>query len=203
MTHFICTRSGSMSRRFRPRLGQRLVVVVVFMLHARRQRHHGQVVGVGNGVDVAGEANRERRERDALRQAAAGGRALDVEGGPAAGLAEGAHHRLAEPAQSLHQAHGGRRLAFAQRRGRDGRDVDVLGPLHTAKPAHHTAIVNLGQITPHGYEFVIMEAQLSRNLGDGLHRGLCGLGNLPIFHFGRIENHFMLQTPPSRRPGAY
>ena len=94
------------------RLGQSGVVVVELVLDAAGQGHHGQVVGVGDGVDVAGQAQAEIGQGDALGQTAAGGGALDVEGRTAGGLADGADDLLADLAESFDQAHGGGGLAL-------------------------------------------------------------------------------------------
>ena len=109
--------------------GEPGVVVVALVLHAAVERDHRKVVRVRDRVDVAREAERERRERHDLGEAAAGGAALDVEGGPARRLAHAADDLLAETAEALHEAERRRRLALAERGRRDGRHVDVLRAL--------------------------------------------------------------------------
>ena len=86
---------------------------------------HGQVVGIGNGFHVAGQPDGEGCQRDALRQATACSGALDVEGGTPGGLADGRRRELTDLRQALGQAHGGGRLAFTQRGGGDGCDIDI------------------------------------------------------------------------------
>ena len=115
-------------------LAQLGVVIVGLVLHAGGQGDHRQVVGIGHRVDIARQADGKRGERDALRQAAAGRAALDVEGRPAAGLADRADGALADLAEPFHQAQRGRGLAFAERGGRDGRHIDVLGLRRIAQP---------------------------------------------------------------------
>ena len=83
-------------------LGQLLVAIISFVLHARGERHHGQVVGVGNVVDVAGEAERKLRHGDQQGVPAARRRPLDIHGGPAGRLTQAAPHILAPLAQTLH-----------------------------------------------------------------------------------------------------
>ena len=75
------------------------------MLHACREGHHGKVMRIGDGVDIARKPKRERCEWDALREAATGGRSLDVEGRAAAGLTYGADDTLAQASKSLDQSH--------------------------------------------------------------------------------------------------
>ena len=65
------------------------VVVIALVLHARGQSGHGQIVGRAHGMDVSGEIERIRRQRDALGQAAPGGRAFHAHGRAARGLADG------------------------------------------------------------------------------------------------------------------
>jgi hypothetical protein len=83
--------------------GQLLVIVVALMLHAGGHRHHGQVVGVHDVVDVAGEAQGEFGHRDQQGVSAAGRGALDVHGRAARGLAQGAADVFAALAQTFDQ----------------------------------------------------------------------------------------------------
>ena len=106
--------------------GELLVGVVALMLHAGGQRHHGEVVGVHDVVDVAGQPQGEFGHGDQQRVAAAGRRALDVHGGAAGGLPQGAADVLAALAQTFHESDRGRALALAERGRGDGGDLDVL-----------------------------------------------------------------------------
>jgi hypothetical protein len=95
--------------------------------HARIDRGGQQVVGGGDGVNVAGQVQVEILHRDDLRIAAACRAALDAEGRPLRGLADGGKDPFAEVrAQGLAQADGGGGLAFAERGGGDGGHVDVF-----------------------------------------------------------------------------
>jgi hypothetical protein len=66
------------------------------MLHTGGQGHHGEVVGVGDRVEIAGKAERKWGERNTLRQTAAGGGSLNIEGRAAAGLANGTDRFFAD-----------------------------------------------------------------------------------------------------------
>ena len=81
----------------------------------------------GDGVDVAGEVEIELLHGNDLAVAAAGRAALDTEGRALAGLADAGENFLAEMrAEGLAESNGGGGFAFAERRGRDGSDDDVL-----------------------------------------------------------------------------
>ena len=125
--------------------GEPGIVVVALVLHAAVERHHREVVRVRDRVDVAGEAEREVRERNDLREAAARRAAFDVERGAAGRLAYAADHLLAEAPQPLHEAERGGGLALAERGRRDRRHVDVLRALLLAKALQHLRHVHLGK----------------------------------------------------------
>ena len=89
--------------------------------------HRGeQVVGRADGVHVAREVEVDVLHRDDLSVAAAGGAALDAEDRAEGGLAQSDHALLADVAEAVAEADGRRRLAFAGRGRRDGRDEDEL-----------------------------------------------------------------------------
>ena len=100
-THFHARGVNVQAAHF-AQLGQLLVAIISFVLHAGGERHHGQVVGVGDVVDVAGEAERKFRHGDQQGVAAARRRPLHVHGGPAGRLTQAAPHILAPLAQTLH-----------------------------------------------------------------------------------------------------
>jgi hypothetical protein len=106
---------------------QLLIVLVGFVEHARVDRGGQQVVGGGDGVDVAGQVQVEVFHRDDLAVTAAGCAALDAKGRALAGLADAGENPLAQVrAQRLAQPDHGGALALAQRGGGDGGHVDVL-----------------------------------------------------------------------------
>ena len=106
---------------------QRLILLLRFVEHARVDRRGQQIVGGGDGVDVARQVEVELLHRNDLAVAAARRAALDPERGTLAGLANAGEHFLAEMrAERLAQTDRRGRLALAERRGRDRGDHDVL-----------------------------------------------------------------------------
>ena len=99
-----------------------LVALVQVVVDHRRQ----QVVGSGDGVEVAGEVQVEQLHRDDLAVAAAGGAALDAERRAHRRLAQADRGLLADVLHRLAEADRGGGLAFAERRRRDRGDHDVL-----------------------------------------------------------------------------
>ena len=163
------------------------VVVVPFVLHPGRQGHHGQVVGVGDGVQISGEPDREWGQGNALGEAAAGARPLEVEGGSAAGLTDGARHSLADPGQTLHQSDGGGGLSLSQRGGGNGRDVDVPPAGGAFEPFRDRPVIHLGESPAGGKQFIGSKAQLRTQSVDGLGRPFCRLGQLPACQLRGIQ----------------
>jgi len=155
-------------------------------LHARGQRDHAQVVGVHDGVDVTGQAQAEGRERDALREATAGGGALDVHGRAAGGLTDGAGHAQAALAHALDEPHRARGLTLAERGRRDRRHVDVLTVRLVLQAVHRQVEVHLAVVVAVGQELFLLETEDLTELVDGLHVFLGRCGDLPVFVFGRI-----------------
>ena len=96
--------------------------------------HRGeQVVRRGDGVEVAGEVEVDLVHRHDLGEAAAGGAALHAEAGAERGLAQAEHRLLADPAQRIGKADGGRRLAFAGGGRVDRGDEDQLAEVLRAQ----------------------------------------------------------------------
>ena len=161
-------------------LRQSRVAVVELVLHARGERDHAEVVGIDERVDVSGEAERELGERDALREPASRRRALDVEGGPARRLADAGGDPAAALADALQQSHRGRRLAFSERRGVDGGDLDELAVRASFEATQHARVVHFRNVPAVGNQLVAGDAELFRELLGGLHSGLGRLRDLPI-----------------------
>src|SRR5256885_1111840 len=89
--------------------------------------HRGQqVVGRGHGVEVAGQVEVEALHGHDLAVAATRGAAFDAERRAHRRLADGDDGALADVAERIAQADRRRRLAFAKRCRRNGRDDDVL-----------------------------------------------------------------------------
>ena len=53
-------------KSFQVASGQLFVAVIAFMLHAGSLSNHSEIVGIHNGVDVAGETQGKRRQRNVL-----------------------------------------------------------------------------------------------------------------------------------------
>ena len=126
------------------------VAPVDVVVDQRRQ----QVVGGGDGVEIAGEVQVDLLHRHDLGVAAAGRAALHAEAGAERGLAQADHRLLADPVQPVAQADRRRRLALAGRRRVDRRDQDQLavGPAR-AGPSMKLA-ADLGDVPAIGLERV-------------------------------------------------
>ena len=171
---------------FERAFGEPRVVVVAFVLHARIERDHREIVRVGDGVYVACEAERKRRQRHRLREPAARGRALDVESGAARRLADASDDALSEPAEPFHEPEGRSGFAFAERGRRYRCDVDVFPPTAGAGPRKYSARVELGEKPPVRLPFVFPEIELSSERRCALERRKRRFGDLPVFHFEGI-----------------
>ena len=168
--------------------GQPLVVVVALVLHTGVQGHHGQVVGVHNVVDVAGQAQRELGHGHQQGVAAAGSSTLDVHGGAAGGLTQCAAHVQTQLAQTFDQAqrHGG--LTLAKGGGGDSGHFDELAVGLILQAVHDLDKVDLGGFAI-GDDLLRQQAQL---LAEVIHRGECLfrlLRDLPILVDGGIQRH--------------
>ena len=157
-----------------PRDRQRVDLELV-AVHQVGVDHGGeQVVGRADGVDVAGEVEVEVLHGDDLRVAAAGGAALDAEDRAQRGLAQGEHDLLADLRHGLGEADGGDGLALAQRRRRDGRDVDDLAVGLGGEALEDGHVVDLGLVAAVQLELVLEDAGLGGDLLDGLEGGCLG-----------------------------
>ncbi len=165
------------------------VVVVALVLHARGQSHHGQIVGVHDRVDIAGEAQGILGEGDALGQSAPGGRPLDPHSGAARGLTDGGRGRFAPLGQPLHQADGGGGLALAQRRGGDGRDIHILAVGARGQPCQHSPVVHLAHEFPVGQKLVILKPEFASQAAYGLHTGFRVLRDFPVGKLLGVQHH--------------
>ena len=121
----------------------------------------------GDGVEVAGEVQVDLVERRERRLAAAGGAALLPKTGPSDGSRSAGDGVCAELDQSLRQADGGDRLAFAARRRRDGGDEDQLSAARGKTIERFEP--DLGGVAAVGLEQVVGEAEACGDVGDGLH----------------------------------
>ena len=168
-------------------LGQLGVVVVALVLHPGVQRRHGQIVGVHDVVDVAGQAQRELGHGDEQGVAAAGSGALDIHGGAAGGLTQAAAYIFAQPSQTLNkpQRRGG--FALAQRRGGDGRDLDVLAVGAVLQALHDAQEVQLGRFAV-GDQLLRQQAQPAAELVHRRQRLFRRRADLPVRVDGGIQH---------------
>ena len=149
------------------------------MLHAGVQRCHGQIVGVHDVVDVAGQAQRKLSHGDQQGVAAAGSGALDVHGRAAGGLAQAASHVLAQVSQPLDEAQRRGGLALSQRRGGDGRDLDIFAAGPVLQPLHDAQKIQLGRLAV-GNKLLRQEAHPAAELLHRRQRPLCRRADLPV-----------------------
>ena len=97
--------------------------------------------------------------------------------------------RLPRPS---HQAQGRRALAFAQGRGSNGGDFDVLAVGPVLQPLDDLEEVELGD-PAHGDDFVLLQAQPSPASRAGVGMFALGrFGDLPILHLSRVVRHCAL-----------
>mmetsp|Transcript_14930 Transcript_14930/g.38363 ORF Transcript_14930/g.38363 Transcript_14930/m.38363 type:complete len:613 (+) Transcript_14930:23-1861(+) len=117
---------------------ERRVRLAVLMEHAGVDGRGEQVVGGGDGMDVAREVQVHLLHGDHLAVAPAGSTALDAKGWTLAGLPDAGHHLLVQMgAERLAEAHGGGALALAQRGGVHASDADVFAVRRIFQPVQH------------------------------------------------------------------
>ena len=102
------------------RVDLELIAPIEMIVDHRRE----QIMRRGNRMEIASEVEVDRLHRHHLRIAAAGSAALHAEAGAERGLAQSDDGLLADDAQRIGKADGGRRLAFARRGRIDGGDED-------------------------------------------------------------------------------
>ncbi|MNQ69186.1 hypothetical protein D3C85_837680 [compost metagenome] len=100
--------------------GAELLAELVFVEQAGIQRGSGQVVGGGEGVEIAGQVQVHLLHRHHLGVTATGGAPLDPEHRAQARLAYGGDAGLAYVVEPHGEAQGGDRLALAERGRGDG-----------------------------------------------------------------------------------
>jgi len=100
-----------------------LITVVQVVVDHRRQ----EVVGGGDGVEVAGQVQVHPLGRQDAGAPGAAGPALDAEGGPHGRLAQGEDGLLSQTSEPLSQSDGRGGLALPERRRCDRSDDDVAG----------------------------------------------------------------------------
>ena len=168
---------------------QFFIVVVAFMLHSGGEGDHGQIVGVGDGVDVAGKAEGILRKGNALGEAAAGGGTLGAHGGAAGRLTDGGGNFPAALGEALHESYGGGGLAFSEGSRSDGRHIDILTVGPVRQTGEHGLIVHLAHDVAVGKQFLVFKAQFSADLVNVFHAGFRVLGDFPVRVLLGIQSH--------------
>src|SRR5262249_37050782 len=136
-----------------------------------------QIVGRGDGVEVAGEVQVDVLHRHHLGMAAAGGPALHAEAGAKAGLAQADDGLLADAIEAVAEADARRRLALAGRRRGDGGDQDQLAVRSVLQAFYELeGDLRLGRAVT--IEMLVRNADLRSDLPD--RPRLRGPGNLDI-----------------------
>ena len=137
-----------------------------------------KVVGGGDGVDVAGQVQVEILHGDDLRIPASRGPALDAEGRPLRGLADGSNDLFPQVrAEGLAEADGGGGFPFPERGGRDRGDVHIL-PVRAVLEAVIHFQLDLGLVRPVQLKIFGFQSQFRGYLGDRL--DLASLSDLDV-----------------------
>ena len=168
-------------------LRKALIIVVALMLHSRVQRHHAEIVRVGDVVDISRKAKRELRHRDQERIAAAGSRSLDIHRRTAGGLAQASARIFAKLAEAFDQAQRGGRLALSQWSRRDGSHLDILAVRLVLQAVHDLDEIQLRSSSV-GDDLIF---QKSHFLPELLHGRKCLLRlfcDLPVFVLSRVKH---------------
>ena len=174
----------------------------LLVVEPRVQGGGEQVVGRGDGVDVAGQVQVHLVHGDDLRPASAGGASLDAEGRPHGGLADRGDRGVAEGVEGLTEAEGGRRLALAVPGWGHGGDDDVL-PLPAAAPPVHGIEVDLGLVAAVQVDVAVRQPQSRGDAGGRL--GGRRTGDVEIAHNGlpgRPGEYRSASEGPANPPGS-
>ncbi len=134
--------------------------------------HHGgqEVVGRRHRMQIAGEVQVQRLERDDLAVAAAGSATLDPEGRPHRRLPDGDGGLLADAGQCLSQPYGGGGLSLSERGRGHRRHHDVASPRPNGQLLNGLQ-AHLGHMGAVGLQQRGGNAHLCRDVGDGCQRG--------------------------------
>ena len=140
-----------------------LIAVVQVVVDHRRQ----EVVGGGDGVEVAGQVQVHPLGRQDAGTPGAAGPSFDAEGGPHGRLAQGEDGLLSQTGEPLGQSDGRGGLALPERRRCDRSDDDIAGFAGTILCAGPLATRNQGAQIDLGHV-----ATIGNNvLGSDTHRG--------------------------------
>jgi len=129
-----------------------------------------EIVGGGDGVEVAGEMEVDVFHGDDLRAAAPRAAAFHTERGADRRLPERDDGPGADAPEGLPEPDGHGRLAVARRGGRDRRDDDELA-VRLFTTGGERGQQHLGLVPPVGQPFSRREPQLARDVSDRSGRG--------------------------------
>ena len=152
-----------------PRVDAQPVALVEVVVDQRRQ----QVVGGGDGVEVAGEVEVDVARRHQRGAAAAGGAPLDAEDRAERRLAQRQAGLAAEPGEPLGEADRGGGLPLSGAGGGDRRHQDQP-PARPVRVEGREA--DLALVLAVGDEVLGGDAQVARHFGDGSDAGRSGGG---------------------------
>jgi hypothetical protein len=164
------------------------VGVVALVLHPGGERHHSQVVRVGDVVDIAGQAHGELGHGNEQGVAAAGSRALHVHGRSARWLPDGAANVEASLPETFYQAERGSGLALSEGGRRHRCDLDVLAVRPVSKPIHDPDEIELGNPAVWG-DLIPGQAEPLAPLVRRRQILLCCLSDLPGLRLGGVVGH--------------
>ena len=163
---------------------ERIAPVDVVVQHRRQQ-----IMGGGDGVEIAGEMEVDILHRHHLGMAAAGRTALDAKAGAEGGFAQADHGAVAQAVQRVAEAHGGGGFAFAGRGGADAGDQDELAGGALGAGFGDEIEGDFGLVFAVGLQRLVGDAGAGCDGGDGGQLGLPG--DLEIYGHGflRLQQH--------------
>ncbi len=132
-----------------------------------------QIVGGGNGVQIAGKMQVDVFHGNDLRITAARGTALDAENRAQRRLAQCDDRLMAQSVESHSKAHGGGGFSLARWRRVDGRDKDELA-VGSVLQAFFDAVGDFCLVLSVRLQFLRSDACFLGDLKNGEHRGLLG-----------------------------
>src|SRR5208283_774463 len=156
------------------------------------ERNHSQIVSIHDGVNVTGETERERRERDALSQTATGGGSLDVHCRAAGRLPNSSSDFLATFSETFHQPHAAGGFAFSKGSGSYGCHVDVFSVRPVGKALQGFSKIDFAHVVSMREKFLFLQPHFVPELINRFHRFFGLFSYLPVSHLGRVQSHLYL-----------
>ena len=158
-----------------------------------------QVVGAGDGVEVAGEVQVDVVHGGDLGVAAAGGAALHAEAGAEGGLPQADHGAGAEVVEGVAEADGGGGFTLAGGRRADAGDEHQLAR-RASRGFGHEVERDLGLEAAVGLQCVAWDAGRVGDFGDGAEGG--GPGDVEVGFQGGAHAAWRWVMPMSDRVSA-